>query len=183
MQAVRGHRPGVVHRRQTGSLRHAGRGPSPRCPQGRTTAGRTSRHREEPVNKNKQSVVRKRLRREDYLRQRRHPLRSCKWYTASVRECGHYLLLPVDGADLIEGVDGRRKATVHTEYSFIDNCTETEVVEDLGAVAPHVHGAILTQALVVKAIPASVSLIRSMLGDSVQEWHQTSQSILRRTLG
>ena len=40
---------------------------------------------------------------------------------------GH-LLFSVDGADLVDGLDGGRKATVHTKDSVVDHSRQTEAV-------------------------------------------------------
>ena len=53
---------------------------------------------------------------------------------------------------LVKGVDGGREASVHAEDLVVDHRRQTEVVEDLGAVAPHVHRAVLPQTLVVEAV-------------------------------
>mmetsp|Transcript_39432 Transcript_39432/g.127611 ORF Transcript_39432/g.127611 Transcript_39432/m.127611 type:complete len:314 (-) Transcript_39432:100-1041(-) len=62
------------------------------------------------------------------------------------------LLLPVDDADLVEGVDGGGEAAVHAEDLVLDQRRERQVVEDLCAVPPDVDRAVLAQALVVKAV-------------------------------
>ena len=41
---------------------------------------------------------------------------------------------------------------MHTEDLIVDDGGQAEVVEDLRAVAPHVHAAVLLQTLVVEAI-------------------------------
>ena len=41
---------------------------------------------------------------------------------------------------------------MHAQDAIIDQRGEGEVIEDVGAVAPHVDTAILAQALVVKAV-------------------------------
>mmetsp|Transcript_31083 Transcript_31083/g.91139 ORF Transcript_31083/g.91139 Transcript_31083/m.91139 type:complete len:336 (-) Transcript_31083:76-1083(-) len=62
------------------------------------------------------------------------------------------LLLPVDDADLVEGVDGGGEAAVHAEDLVLDQRRERQVVEDLCAVPPDVDRAVLAQALVIKAV-------------------------------
>ena len=82
---------------------------------------------------------------------------------------GH-LLLPVDLADLVEGVDLRTEASVDTEYFVVNYRSQSKVVEDSRAVAPHVHRSVLAQALVVKAIDLSdlpAFVVASNQGDSL----------------
>mmetsp|Transcript_111600 Transcript_111600/g.326405 ORF Transcript_111600/g.326405 Transcript_111600/m.326405 type:complete len:216 (-) Transcript_111600:149-796(-) len=62
------------------------------------------------------------------------------------------LLLAVDAADVVQRVDGRGEAAVDAEDALVDEGRQAEVVEDLGAVAPDVDAAVLTQALVVEAV-------------------------------
>ena len=63
-----------------------------------------------------------------------------------------HLLLPVDDADLVERVDRGREAAVDAEDLVLDDGREREVVEDLGAIPPHVDRTVLAQALVVEAV-------------------------------
>ena len=63
-----------------------------------------------------------------------------------------HLLLPVDGPYLVHGGDRRGQPAVHAQNAVVDQRGEGEVIEDVGAVAPHVDTAILAQALVVKAV-------------------------------
>lgn len=53
---------------------------------------------------------------------------------------------------LVDGVDGGAEASVDAEDVVVDDGREAEVVEDLGAVAPHVHRPVLAQALVVEPV-------------------------------
>lgn len=41
---------------------------------------------------------------------------------------------------------------MHAEDLVVDDGRETQVVEDLRAVPPHIHGPVLLQALVVEAV-------------------------------
>ena len=66
-----------------------------------------------------------------------------------------HLLLAVDGADLVERVDGGREAAVHAEDLVVDYGRQADVVEHLGAVLPHRDRAVLAQALVVEAVDLS----------------------------
>jgi len=45
---------------------------------------------------------------------------------------GH-LLLPVNGPDLVQGVDGGREAAVNAEDLVVNNGGEAEIVENLAA--------------------------------------------------
>jgi len=63
-----------------------------------------------------------------------------------------HLDLAVQHADLVQRVDGGRQAAVHAEDAVLDERGEREVVKDVDAVAPHVDGAVLAQALVVEAV-------------------------------
>ncbi len=62
----------------------------------------------------------------------------------------------VDGADLVEGVDGWREAAVHAEDGVVDERRETQIVENLRAILPHIHRAVLPKALVVEPIHLQV---------------------------
>lgn len=93
-----------------------------------------------------------------------------------------HLLLSVNRPDLVKGLDGGGEAPVHAEdlrgrarqegreaeaqclshlshphgalaaYLAINDGRQAEVVKDLSAVAPHGHGAVFTQALIIEAI-------------------------------
>ncbi|GIX63446.1 SET domain-containing protein-lysine N-methyltransferase [Babesia caballi] len=63
-----------------------------------------------------------------------------------------HLLLAVEVPDLVDGGDGRREPAVDAKVPVVDQRADGEVVEDLGAVAPHVDAAILPHALVVEAV-------------------------------
>jgi hypothetical protein len=62
------------------------------------------------------------------------------------------LLDAVDGADVIEGVDGGREAAVEAEDLVVDEGGEGEVVEKVGEGFPDVGVAVLPQTLVVEAV-------------------------------
>lgn len=61
-------------------------------------------------------------------------------------------LLSVNHSDLIQSADRRRKSTVHAENLVINDSCQSQVVEDLRAVPPHVDRTVLTEALIVKPI-------------------------------
>ncbi len=89
-----------------------------------------------------------------------------------------HFLFPVDGADLVQSLDGGRQAAVNTEdlrvkqtharqpgqtqpssladgrsaHFAVDDGGERQIVEDLGAVPPHRDRAVLPQTLVVEAV-------------------------------
>ena len=62
------------------------------------------------------------------------------------------LLLAIDRPNLVKGLDRGRQSAVNAKDLAVDDGRQTEVVEDLGAVAPHRDGAVLPQALVVEAV-------------------------------
>mmetsp|Transcript_28437 Transcript_28437/g.82252 ORF Transcript_28437/g.82252 Transcript_28437/m.82252 type:complete len:203 (-) Transcript_28437:253-861(-) len=64
---------------------------------------------------------------------------------------GH-LLLPIDDADLIEGVDARTQSAVDGEDLVLNDGRKAEIVKDLRAVPPNIDAAVLAQALVVEAV-------------------------------
>lgn len=51
-----------------------------------------------------------------------------------------------------EGVDRRGQPAVHAKDFFLNEGGQRQVVEDLRAVPPHVHAAVLPQALVVEPV-------------------------------
>lgn len=61
-------------------------------------------------------------------------------------------LLSIDCANLVEGLDAGGKAAVDAEDSVVDDGGEGDVIEDVGAVLPHVDASVFPQALVVKAV-------------------------------
>ncbi len=63
-----------------------------------------------------------------------------------------HFLFAVDGADLVQVVDGGRQATVHAEHLLVNDGRQAEVVKNVGAIAPDIHAAVFTKALVVEAI-------------------------------
>jgi hypothetical protein len=89
-------------------------------------------------------------------------------------------LFAVDDADLVKGVDGRGQAAVNAEDAVVDDCGQTQIVEDLSAVAPHVHTAVLAQTLIVEAVHLS-DLARLMVpanqGYSVRITHLNKDKI------
>ena len=62
------------------------------------------------------------------------------------------LLLPVDGADLVEGADVGAEAAVDAQDSTVDDGGQREGVEALDAVSPRAGVAVLAQAFVVEAV-------------------------------
>jgi hypothetical protein len=63
-----------------------------------------------------------------------------------------HLLFPVDATDLVKGREARTQAAVNAKVAAVDDCGEGEVIENLRAVPPDVHGTVLAKALVVKPI-------------------------------
>ena len=62
------------------------------------------------------------------------------------------LLLPVDGPDLVEGLDAGTEAAVNTEDLAVNDGREGEIVEYLGAVSPDCDAAVLPQTLVIEPV-------------------------------
>lgn len=58
----------------------------------------------------------------------------------------------VQGADVVESIDGRAQPTVETEDLVLNESSEGEVVKEVGEVFPHVGVAVFAQALVVEAV-------------------------------
>ena len=63
-----------------------------------------------------------------------------------------HLLDPVDGTDVAKRVEGRAETSVDTENFVVNNGSEGQIVEDLGAVAPNVDTTIFLEAFVVESI-------------------------------
>ena len=63
-----------------------------------------------------------------------------------------HFLLAVDGANLVKRVDRWAKATMHAEDLVVDDGRQSQVVEYVCAVAPHVDTAELAQAFVIEAV-------------------------------
>lgn len=64
---------------------------------------------------------------------------------------GHFLF-SVNASDLVERVDRRTQPAMHAEDFIIDDCCQSQVVEDGGAISPHVGRSVLAQALVVETV-------------------------------
>ena len=71
------------------------------------------------------------------------------------------LLDAVQLADLVEGVDAGREATMQAEDLVLNDSSEGQVVEQLSELLPHVRIAVLSQALIVEAVPNKVKHFRS----------------------
>lgn len=72
-------------------------------------------------------------------------------------EIGHgtlvrYLPEPVDDLDLVDGVDGRREATVYAEDLIVDDDREGEKIEHVCEVVPHIRVAVLARAFRVETV-------------------------------
>eukprot|EP00754_Rhynchopus_humris_P030098 Rhum_TRINITY_DN15258_c13_g1::Rhum_TRINITY_DN15258_c13_g1_i1::g.148201::m.148201 len=63
-----------------------------------------------------------------------------------------HLLLAVEGADLVQCVDGRRQPSVHGQHLVLDESRQCQIVEHVCAVPPDVDGAVFPQTLVVEAV-------------------------------
>ena len=66
-----------------------------------------------------------------------------------------HFLDAVEGADVIEGVDAGRQATVQTEDLVVNQGGQGQVVKEVGKELPDVGVAVFPQALVVKAVDLS----------------------------
>ena len=49
---------------------------------------------------------------------------------------------------LIQGVDARAEPSVHAEYLVVDDGRQAKIVEDVGAIPPHVHRPVLSRCVV-----------------------------------
>lgn len=61
-------------------------------------------------------------------------------------------LFTVNCLYLVEGFDTGRKTSVHAKGLLVDEGRQREIVENFGAVPPHIHTAVLAEAFVVEAI-------------------------------
>jgi hypothetical protein len=74
-------------------------------------------------------------------------------------------------AYLIKGVDGRRQPTMHTEYFFVNQSGQAQVIKYFCAISPHVDGAILPQAFIIEPIylsDLSAFVVPANQGDTVR---------------
>ena len=63
------------------------------------------------------------------------------------------LLHSVELSDLIKSVDGRRETTMETEDLTFDYSSQWQVIEELSESFPDIGISILSQALIVEAVP------------------------------
>lgn len=63
-----------------------------------------------------------------------------------------HLCPPLDGADLVDGLNRGGEAAVDAKYLVVDDGSQWQQVEYLCAHAPHVDAAVLAEALVVEAV-------------------------------
>lgn len=63
-----------------------------------------------------------------------------------------HFYLAVDGADDVQSVDGGRETAVQTEDLAVDECSQRQLVEQVGEQLPDVGRAVLLQAFVVEAV-------------------------------
>ena len=59
----------------------------------------------------------------------------------------------VELSDLIEGVNGRRETTMEAEDLTLDNSCQGKIIKKLGESFPHIGVSILSQTLIVEAVP------------------------------
>lgn len=62
------------------------------------------------------------------------------------------LNLPIDGTDLVDGLDLGAEAAVDAEDLVVDDGSQGQVVEDFSAIFPRIRVAILAVDLIVKAV-------------------------------
>ena len=58
----------------------------------------------------------------------------------------------IDNLNLVNAVNGRREAAVHTEYLMIDDDAECQEVKEVGKVVPDVGGTVFALAFSVEAV-------------------------------
>ena len=63
-----------------------------------------------------------------------------------------YFPIPVDDLDLVDRMDGRRKAAVDTEDLVVDDHTQCEEIKHVCEIVPNIGIAILACALCVESI-------------------------------
>lgn len=75
----------------------------------------------------------------------------------------------VERSDVVEGVNAGRQPAVQAENLVVDECSEGEIVEEVGEVFPDISIAVFSQTFVVKAIDLgnlSTLVVPSKDGDS-----------------
>jgi len=73
------------------------------------------------------------------------------------------LLDAVQLTDLVEGVDTGGESTVEAEDLVLDDGGEGQVVEQLSELFPHVGVAVLSQALIVEAVPVIIESVNNLI--------------------
>lgn len=63
-----------------------------------------------------------------------------------------HLLYTIKGADVIEGIDARRKTTMQAEDLIVDQCSKGKVIEQIGEIFPDVGVAILSKTFIIETI-------------------------------
>ena len=63
-----------------------------------------------------------------------------------------HLLYAIQVTGVIEGINGRRKSTVQTEYTIRHNGRHGQIIKGIREMFPNVGVAVLAQAFVVKAV-------------------------------
>ena len=82
---------------------------------------------------------------------------------------------PIDGSDLIDGLDFGAEPSVDAESLSVDDGSEGKVVEDFGAVFPGIGVAVLPIDLIIKAIDGCYL-------SAWEEWYLDSWLPLRRVI-
>lgn len=68
------------------------------------------------------------------------------------RSVVRHLLFPIDRPDLVQILNRRTQSAVHAEYLPIDYGRQTQIVKDLGAIAPHIGRTVFPHAFIVEAV-------------------------------
>ncbi len=96
------------------------------------------------------------------------------------------LNFPVDGSDLVDGLDLRAEASMHTEHLPVDNGSDGQVIEDLGAVLPGIGVPVFSVDLIVEAVNGgnlAGLVVASQQGDPVGVFDLQAQQVLESLNG
>jgi hypothetical protein len=70
------------------------------------------------------------------------------------------LLNTVELANLVKGVDGWRETSVKTKDLSLNNSSQGKVVEKLSESFPHIRISVLSQTLIIEAVPNEKIMLR-----------------------
>jgi len=85
-----------------------------------------------------------------------------------------HLLQPVQGPDVVQGVDAGREAAVQTEDLAVHQRREGKVIKQVGEIFPHVGVSIFPQALIIETIDLgdlTALMVAAKNGDATTESH------------